>query len=165
MKTHSKLLILPHLRMGETFSQILLGEMSLHRCCANSLFSLPWSYIICWISSLLYKILHLRPLCSAKDASLFQGFHSSDGEFSVSQSTTVQNLCFSHQAYFWGDLLSSKVRSLQIVAASNSHPEVTFCSLFWSLFLSLWTTLWQWEGFYKSWLGLGGWGGRKENNI
>lgn len=65
---------------------------------------------------------------------------------------SVNNLSLSHQAYFWRDLVSSKAHSLQIVAASNSHPEVTFHSLFCSLFLSLWTARWQWEGFYKSWL-------------
>lgn len=141
MKTHSKLPIPLHLRTSETFRQILLREMSLHWYCANSLFSLPWSYVICWSSSLLYKSLHLKPLSSEKDASLFQGFPSNDREFSVSQSTIVQNLSLSHQAYFWGDLVSSKVHSLHIAAASKSHPEVTFRSLFWSLLLSLWTPL------------------------
>lgn len=79
MKTQSKLLILPHLRPGETFSQILLREMLLPGYWANTLFSLPRSYVICWSSSVLYKILYLKPLCSAKDASLCWGFLLNDG--------------------------------------------------------------------------------------
>ena len=64
MKTHCKPHIFPLLKTGETFSHLLLGEMSLHRYCANSFFfALELHYLL--ISSLLYKILHLKPLRSA----------------------------------------------------------------------------------------------------
>lgn len=135
MKTPSKLPIRPRLRTGENFQlNIAKRKMSLHRklCKFSFFFALELRDLL-----ILFFALHKF---TSETSVLCKGHISVSGlPFKLQRifRFSVNNLSLSHQAYFWRDLVSSKAHSLQIVAASNSHPEVTFHSLFCSLFLSL----------------------------